>query len=60
MACSAGAVGGRFYSLSDRRRAVMLRLDGFRFGGVPIDAVVLGVDDPERWKRGLEAKRVTT
>jgi hypothetical protein len=50
----------RFYSLSDRRRAVTLRLDGFELGGRAIDAVVLGVDDPERWKRELEARRVTT
>jgi hypothetical protein len=49
-----------FYSLSDRRRTVTLRLDGFTLGGRAIDAVVLGVDDPARCKRELEARRVTT
>jgi hypothetical protein len=46
-----------FYSLNDRHRALTLRLDGFTIGGRPVDTVVLGVDDRERWKRELDARR---
>jgi hypothetical protein len=50
----------RFYSLNDRREAITLELDGFTLAGRPVDAVVLGVDDPEDLKRRLEAARATT
>jgi len=50
----------RFYSLNDRREAITLELDGFTLGGRPVDAVVLGVGDPEDLKRRLEAARPTT
>ncbi|MGZ4248414.1 MAG: hypothetical protein ACXVUE_08930 [Solirubrobacteraceae bacterium] len=40
-----------------RHRAFTLRLDGFTIGGPLVDTVVLGVDDPQPWKRELDARR---
>jgi hypothetical protein len=48
-----------FYSLDDRHRAITLRLDNFRLNGRQIESVVLGVDDPERWKRELDIRRAS-
>jgi hypothetical protein len=49
-----------FYSLEDRDRSVTIRLDGSALAGRSIDAVVLGVEHPEHWKRELDARRAAT
>jgi hypothetical protein len=48
------------YSLNDPRLAITPRLDGFTLAGRPIDTIVLGVTEPKRIERDLEARSTAT
>jgi hypothetical protein len=45
------------YSLVDRRQAIAFRFGDFTLSGLPVDAVVLGVEDADTLTPRLDAAR---